>query len=156
MKMKVTEIPVYPEIEVIAKTVNTVGGTIDRKPVKRVLITTEAVAKDYVVVGGDDTRIKGVSEIEEMELRVELVGGIKSLASYKFFKGYTAKNAENPEINELFTEEGEKIERLTETAKRMCESHPECDGQWKIIDNDGNRVIIREICKCLKANGKID
>lgn len=157
MKMKVMEKPAYPEIDVVAKTVSgTECGTIDRKAIGRVLLTLEATDKDYQVVGGDETGIKTVKEFDEIEVKVEFVGGIKSLASFKFFKGYKAANRENPEIIDVYTTEVEKIEKLRDCAFRMSEAHPECDGQWKIVDNSGTRVFLRAICKSLKANGKIE
>lgn len=156
MKMKVMEKPQYPEIEIIAKTVESECGTIDRKSIGRCLLTTEVVDKEYQVVGGDDTLVKSVKEAEEIEVRVEFVGGVKSLASFKFFKHYTAENKENSGIIDIYTDEGDKLERIRECAARMAEAHPECDGQWKIVDNKGTRVFIRIICKYLKANGKIE
>lgn len=157
MKMKVMEKPVYPEIDVVAKTVSgTECGTIDRKVVGRVLLTLENAEKEYQVVGGDETGIKTVKEFDEFEVKVEFVGGIKSLASFKFYKGYVAANRENPEIDDVYTTEVDKIEKLRDCAFRMSEAHPECDGQWKIIDKDGKRVFLRAICKSLKANGKIE
>ena len=156
MKMKVNEKPNYAEMEIAAKTVDSLTGTIDRKKIGRVLVTEEVVAKDYEVVGGDGTLIVHADKAEETELFVELVGGIKSLASFRFFGGWTAKNRENPEATDLYTEEGDKIHRIAECAERMCESHPECDGQWKVVDKDGNRVFVRLVCRSLKANGKIE
>lgn len=155
-KIKVIEVPEYPEIEILAKSVDTLTGSIDRKPIGRSLITLEAVDKKYTAVGGDDTLVKTVVEAGETELWVELVGGIKSLASYKFFGGWTAKNLENPEVFELYTTEADKVEKIAATAERMCEAHPECDGQWKIVDKDGNRWFARKVCTSLRENGKID
>lgn len=154
MKMKVTEKPVYPELEVFAKTDTSVCGTIDRKKIGRCLLTLEAIDKDYEVVGGDNVSVKTVKEVEEIELKVEFVGGIKSLASFKFFKAYTATNKENPDVLEVFTTEGDKIDRIEECAERMSAAHPECDGQWKIVNNEGRRVFVRFIRKELTANGK--
>lgn len=156
MKMKVMEKPQYPEIEIVAKTVESECGTIDRKSIGRCLLTTEAVDKEYMVVGGDDTLVKTVKEAEEIEVKVEFVGGVKSLASFKFFKHYVAENKENADVTDIYTEESDKLERIRECAARMAEAHPECDGQWKIVDKDGKRVFIRVICKYLKANGKIE
>lgn len=156
MKMKVNEKPNYAELEIAAKTVDSLTGTIDRKKIGRVLVTEEVVAKDYEVVGGDGALIVHADKAEETELFVELVGGIKSLASFRFYGGWTAKNRENPEATDLYTEEGDKISRISECAERMCESHPECDGQWKVVDKDGNRVFVRLVCRSLKANGKIE
>lgn len=156
MKMKVMEKPQYPEIEIVAKTVESECGTIDRKPIVRCLLTTEEVEKEYQVVGGDNTLVKTVKEAEAVEVKVEFVGNVKSLASFKFFKHYTADNKENSDVVDIYTEESDKLERIRECAARMAEAHPECDGQWKIVDNTGKRVFIRIICKYLKANGKIE
>lgn len=164
MKCKYTEIPTYEEVEIAGKSVDTITGTIDRKAVKRCLITTQAgFAGKHQVVGGDGVAIRTVAEIGENEgqaavpeLFVELVGGVKSLASYKFYKGYTAKNAENPEVNDLFTEDGEQVNKIVETARRMCGAHPECDSQWKIVDKDGNRWFLRKIATNVNSIGKID
>jgi len=159
MKMKVFETPVYPEIEVVAKTVDSVTGTIDRKPIGRCLLTTEAVDKKYQVVDGDGTElahVESLAEGESVELFVALVGDIKSLASKKFYTGFKAANRENPEVKDLFTDECDKIDALVAMAERMCADHPECDNQWKLVDKDGNRWFLRKICKSLRANGKID
>ena len=157
MKMKIMEKPSYPEMEIVAKTVNgTECGTIDRKVISRVLLTLEAAEKDYQVVGGDGVGIKTVQEFEEFEVKVEFVGGIKSLASFKFYKGYKAENRENAGVTDLYTTEVEKIEKLRDCAFRMSEAHPECDRQWKIVDNNGKRVFLRAICKSLKNNGMIE
>ena len=156
MKMKVTERPNYPELDIVAKTVDTLAGTIDRKKVSRCLVTEEVVAKDYQVVDGDGVKVVHANKTEgETELFVELVGGVKSLASFKFYGGWTAKNKENPEVSELFTEEGDKITRAADCAARMCKSHPECDGQWKLVDKDGNRWFLRLVNRALKANGRL-
>lgn len=156
MKMKVMEKPQYPEIEIVAKTVESECGTIDRKPIGRCLLTTEETDKEYLVVGGDDSLVKTVKEAEEVEVKVEFVGGVKSLASFKFFKAYVAGNTENEGITDVYTGEYDKLERVRECAARMSEAHPECDGQWMIVDKDGKRVFLRVICKSLKANGKIE
>ena len=166
MKMKYEAIPVFEEVEVVGKTIDTIAGTIDKKPVGRTLITTAAGFEGkHQVVNGDGVGIVTVEEIgandrdgnavgtQEVELFVELVGGIKSLASYKFFKGYEAADRENPECNDLFTEDGEQIGRISDTAGRMCADHPECDGRWKIVDAAGKRWILRKIDTDLKAYG---
>ena len=164
MNMKYEAVPQYESVDVVGKTVDTITGTIDRKTVGRVLVTTAAGFEGrHQVVGGDGVGIRTVAEIGEgdgkaavPELFVELVGGIKSLASYKFFKGYTAKNAENPECNDLFTVDGDQVGKIVETARRMCASHPECDSQWRIVDANGARWFLRMIATNLTANGKVD
>lgn len=153
MKMKVMEVPVYPEIDIVGKTIDTTTGTIDRKSIGRCLITTEAVDKRYTVVGGDKTELKTVSPVDVVELYVELVGGTRSLASFKFFDAYVASNKENPEIIDIYTIDAEKISRLVECAERMSESHPECDGQWKIVDANDTRYFLRQIAVALTENG---
>ena len=93
---------------------------------------------------------------DAVEVVVELVGGVKSLASYKFFKGYKAANAENPDVMDVFTEDGAQINKIVATAERMCAAHPECDGQWKIVTkSEGRRVFLRMIAANLDATGKI-
>lgn len=164
MKCKYTEIPTYEEVDIAGKTVEAITGTIDRKPVGRVLITTAAgFAGKHQVVGGDGTAIRTVQAIGENEgdakapeLFVRLVGDIKSLASYKFYKGFVAKNAENPECVDLFTEDGEQVNRLVETARRMCADHPECDSRWEITDANGVRYFLRKIATSVNAAGKVD
>ena len=88
MKAKYREIPVYEEVELVGKTVDSTTGTIDRKSIGRVLLTEAAGFEDgkHEVVDGDGTVIRTVAKVDEnagVELRVELVGGIKSLATYK-------------------------------------------------------------------------
>jgi hypothetical protein len=164
MQCKYTEVPKYESVDVVAKTTEAITGTIDRKLVGRALLTTEAgFSGKHQVVGGDGTVIRTVQKIGEgegevpaVELFVELVGDIKSLASYKFFKGYVGDNAENAGVKDLYTDDGVQIARLVGTAQRMCDDHPECDSQWKIVDKDGNRWFIRKITADVKSNGMID
>lgn len=164
MNMKYEAVPQYETVEIVAKTLDTITGTIDRKLVGRALLTTQAGFEGkHRVVDGDGTVIRTVTEIGEgdgkaatVELFVRLVGDIKSLASYKFFKGYVAANPENPECVDLFTADGDQVQRIVETAKRMCADHPECDSRWEIVDANGKRYFLRMIATCLKANGKID
>ena len=164
MNMKYTEIPTYESVDVVAKTNEAITGTIDRKLIGRALLTTQAGFEGkHQVVDGDGTPIRTVTEIGEgegkaqaVELFVELVGGIKSLASYKFFAGYVGKNPENADVMDLYTDNGDQVAKIVETARRMCASHPECDSQWKIVDASGRRWFLRKIATCLKANGKID
>lgn len=164
MKCKYTAIPAYEEVEIVGKTVEAITGTIDRKPVGRALITTAAgFAGKHQVVGGDGVAIRTVQAIGEnegdasaVELFVRLVGNIKSLASYKFFKGFVAKNAENPECVDLFTEDCEQVNRIVETAKRMCADHPECDSRWEIVDANGVRYFLRKIAANVNAAGMVD
>lgn len=161
MKAKYREIPVYEEVELVGKTVDSTTGTIDRKSIGRVLLTEAAGFEDgkHEVVDGDGTVIRTAAKINEdtgIELRVELVGGIKSLATYKVYKGWTAANKENPEVVDLFTkDEDNKLLSIVNTAKRMSEAHPECDGQWMIVDvATGKRVFFR-LVKDVDAKGKI-
>lgn len=156
MKMKVMEKPVYPEIDIVAKTVDSVCGTIDRKPIGRCLLTLEATEKNYQVVNGDGTEVRTVKETDEVEVKVEFVGGIKSLASFRFFKPYTGENKENSGCTDVYTTECDKVAALMACAERMSDAHPECDGQWKIVDNEGRRVFLRVICKALRANGRVE
>lgn len=164
MNMKYTEIPTYESVDVCGKTVDTITGTIDRKTVGRVLITTKAgFAGKHQVVGGDGTAIRTVKPIGEnegdaatVELFVRLVGDIKSLASYKFFKGFIGDNAENAGVKDLYTEDGDQVQRIVETAKRMCNDHPECDSRWEVVDAAGTRWFLRKIATNLNAAGKVD
>lgn len=164
MNMKYTEIPTYETVDVCGKTVDTITGTIDRKQVGRVLITTQAgFAGKHQVVNGDGTAIRtvqkigeGEGEAETVELLVRLVGDIKSLASYKFFTGYVGGNAENSGVKDLYTEDCEQVNKIVETARRMCASHPECDSQWEIVDKAGTRWFLRKIATSLTSTGKID
>lgn len=164
MNMKYEAIPQYESVDVAAKTVDTITGTIDRKPVGRALITTAAGFEGkHQVVGGDGVAIRSVQKIgtengeaAPVELFVRLVGGIKSLASYKFFAGYVAKNPENPEVDDLFTDDECQIDKIVHTAERMCASHPECDSQWEIVDASGKRYFIRVITTDLTATGRVN
>ena len=55
-KMKFREIPSFEEVEVAAKTTDTITGTIDRKTIGRVLLTTaEGFEGKHEVVAGDGT-----------------------------------------------------------------------------------------------------
>lgn len=166
MKMKYMDLPSYEEVEIVGKTSEAIAGTIDRKLVGRSLITTQAgFEAKHVVVKGDETPIvtvakigEGEGEHAEVELFAELVGGKRSLASYKFFTGFVGENRENTGVKELYVLEGSadhaKVNRLLDTAERMCDSMPECDGQWKIVSADGTRWFIRLYRAELKANGK--
>ncbi len=163
MNMKYQAKPTYEQVDIVGKTVETITGTIDRKAVARVLLTTQAGFEGkHEVVNGDGTAIRTVKAIGEnegeaatVELFVRLVGDIKSLASYKFFAGYVGDNAENAGVKDLYTENGEQISKMVECARRMCASHPECDDRWEIVDGNGVRHFLRLISKTLTANGKI-
>ena len=163
MNMKYEAVPRYEQVDIVAKTLEAVTGTIDRKPVGRALLTTQAGFEGkHRVVDGDGTVIRTVQAIGEnegeaaaVELYVRLVGNIKSLASYKFFKGYVAKNPENPECVDLFTGDLDQVQRIVETAKRMCNDHPECDSRWEAVDASGKRYFLRKIVTDLKDNGMI-
>lgn len=154
--IKIEKKPVYDQIAVAGKTYNTVTGTVDRKLVGRVLITTDGgFSGQHQVVGGDGTGILTVKPVEgETELFVELAGGVKSLASFKFFGGFEAPNKENAGVTDLFTTEHDKVERLVACALRMSNAHPECDGQWRIIDARGTRYFLRETAE-VNESGKI-
>lgn len=164
MKVKYTDIPSYEQVEIAAKTTRAVCGTIDRKLVGRCLITTQAgFTGKHMVVNGDGTPIVSVKEIgegegkaAELELFVELVGGKRSLASFKFYAGYVADNRENAGVTDVFTENGDQVARIADCAERMCDAHPECDGQWKIVDKDGKRHFLRKISTDINASGKIE
>lgn len=154
--LKIEKKPVYDAINVIGKTYNTVTGSVDRKLVSRVLITADGgFSGQHQVVGGDGTGIITVKPVDgETELFVELAGGIKSLASFKFFGGFEAPNKENAGVTDLFTTEHDKVERLVACAIRMSGAHPECAGQWKVVDARGTRYFLREIAP-VNESGKI-
>lgn len=154
--LKIEKKPVYDTIDIAGKTYNTVTGTVDRKLVGRVLLTTEAGFNgQHQVVGGDGTGILTVKPIEgDTELYVELAGNIRSLASFKFFGGFEAPNKENAGVTDLFTTEHDKVERLVKCALRMSEAHPECDGQWAVVNSSGARFFLREFAEVNEA-GKI-
>ena len=162
MKMKYMEKPSYPEVEVVGKTVASETGTVDRRKFGRLLLTEEdgfgagTEKPNRVVLNGDDTTIQTVKKAAEIEIVVELVDGSKSAASFKFFDVYTAKNAENPEVTDVFTGDGDKMERAVACAERMCEAAPGNDGQYKFIDKaTSTRVFLRRIEKNLAENGKV-
>ena len=163
MKMKYKEVPSFEEVEIVAKTVDTTAGTMDRKTVGRCLLTTaEGFSGKHEVVDGDGTPIatvksfgKDEDEVKEVEVKVALVGDIKSLASFKFFGGYMAPNRENAGVTDIFVEDGAQINKIVACATRMADAHPECDGMWQIIDKDGKRVFLRLIATNLDATGKI-
>lgn len=161
-KVKFTEKPTYEEVELIGKTFDSVTGTIDRKPISRSLITEQAGFEDkHIVVNGDEsTTIKTVAPIAEdgIELFVKLVGDIKSLASKKLYKGWTAKNKENGDVVDVYLdaagEDASKAKGLVDIATRMCAAHPECDNQWAIVDKNGGRVFIRLVDTEIDGRGK--
>lgn len=160
-KVKYTEKPTYEEVELIGKTFDSITGTIDRKTIGRSLITEQAGFEDkHIVVNGDESTIKTVEKIGEdgVQLFVELVGGVKSLASKKVYKGWTAKNKENADVTDVYvdvaSEDASKAKGLADIAFRMCGAHPECDNQWKIVDKDGRRVFIRLVDTEIDGRGK--
>lgn len=163
MKMKYTEKPVYPEVEIVGKTVDSLKGTIDSRPIGRRLLTEEegfgkgTDKEGKMALNGDGTTIKSVKKVSEIELIIELVDGTKSAASFKFFDAYTAPNDENDGVDDIFTDNGEQIGRIESCADRMTDAAPGCDGQYKIVrKSDGKRVFLRLIAKKLCDNGKID
>lgn len=163
MKVKYTAIPSYESCELVGKTDKATCGTIDRKLVGRCLLTKEAgFDGKHMVVGGDETPIVTVEEIgaegkkPEIELFVQLVGGKRSLASFKFFKGYYAANRENTGVTDLFTDDRAQIERIEACAARMCNAMPECDGQWKIVDSTGARYFLRRFKTDLTSTGRFE
>lgn len=162
MKMKYTEKPTYPEVEIVGKTVSSKTGTIDRRKFGRLLLTEEAgfgkgTDKDgKIVLNGDDTTIQTVTKAAEVEVVVQLVDGSKSAASFKFFDVYTAKNPENEDVLDVFTTDVEKVDRVEACAERMCDAAPGNDGQYKIIEKSSEkRVFLRVIAKNLDERGKV-
>ena len=152
--------PTYVQLNAIGKTCGQAAtGTIDRKVISRCILTDSVFDKDYRVVGGDDTKFVKVTAKDEMEVWVEMVGNIKSLASFKFYGVYVAANKENDGVTDIFvpadSDDQTKIERALDCASRMAGAHPECDGQYKFVDKDGNRVFLRSYAK-VNAHGMID
>ena len=151
--------PVYTQLNALGKTCGQAAtGTIDRKVISRCILTDSVFDKDYRVVGGDDTKFVKVVAKDEVEVWVEMVGNIKSLASFKFFGVYVAANKENDGVTDIFvpadSDDQTKIERALDCASRMSGAHPECDGQYKFVDKDGNRVFLRSYAK-VNAHGMI-
>jgi hypothetical protein len=164
MKMKYTEKPQYPEVEVLGKTTASYTGTIDRRKFGRLFLTEDEGFgpdgdKKGKIVLGDETgaTLQTVKKVGEIEVIVKLVDNTKSAASFKFFDCWTAKNAENPDIVDIFTTDVEKCDRVEACADRMCEAAPGNDGQYQIVrkDDEGTRVFLRVIAKNLKENGKV-
>ena len=151
--------PTYVQLNAIGKTCGQAAtGTIDRKVISRCILTDSVFDKDYRVVGGDDTKFVKVTAKDEIEVWVEMVGNIKSLASFKFYGVYVAANKENDGVTDIFvpadSDDQTKIERALDCASRMAGAHPECDGQYKFVDKDGNRVFLRSYAK-VNAYGMI-
>lgn len=151
--------PTYAQLNAIGKTCGQAAtGTIDRKVISRCILTDSVFDKDYRVVGGDDTKFVKVAAKDEVEVWVEMVGNIKSLASFKFYGVYVAANKENDGVTDIFvpadSDDQTKIERALDCASRMSGAHPECDGQYKFVDKDGNRVFLRSYAK-VNAHGMI-
>lgn len=151
--------PTYVQLNAIGKTCGQAAtGTIDRKVISRCILTDSIFDKDYRVVGGDDTKFVKVVAKDEIEVWVEMVGNIKSLASFKFYGVYVAANKENDGVTDIFvpadSDDQTKIERALDCASRMAGAHPECDGQYKFVDKDGNRVFLRSYAK-VNAHGMI-
>jgi hypothetical protein len=163
MKMKYTEKPTYPEVEIVGKTIDSLKGTIDSRPIGRRLLTEEpgfgkgTQNEGKIVLDGDGVTIKSVKKVPEVEVVIELVDGQKSAASFKFFDAFEAENDENGDVTDLFTTNGEQISRLEACAERMCDANPGVDGQYKIIEKaGGKRVFLRLIAKSLTETGKVD
>ena len=151
--------PTYVQLNAIGKTCGQAAtGTIDRKVIARCILTDSVFDNDYRVVGGDDTKFVKVVAKDEIEIWIEMVGNIKSLASFKFFDVYVAANKENDGVTDIFvpadSDDQAKIERALDCASRMASAHPECDGQYKFVDKDGNRVFLRSYAK-VNAHGMI-
>ena len=151
--------PTYVQLNAIGKTCGQAAtGTIDRKVISRCILTDSVFDKDYRVVGGDDTKFVKVTAKDEIEIWVEMVGNIKSLASFKFYGVYVAANKENDGVTDIFvpanSDDQTKIERALDCASCMAGAHPECDGQYKFVDKDGNRVFLRSYAK-VNAHGMI-
>ena len=163
MKLKYTDKPSYPEVEVFGKTISgSVFGTVDRRPVGRRLLTTEegfvsgGAHADKVIVDGDGTVVQTVKKVDEVEVVVQLVDGSKSAASFKFFDCYTAPNTENEGVLDVFTTNGEQLERIEMCAERMCLMAPGNDGQYSIVaKGDGKRVFLRAFSKNVVDGGKL-
>lgn len=163
MKLKYTSKPSYPEVDVIGKTVSSEKGTVDSKPIGRLFITGEegfgpgTEKADKIILGGDENiKIISVKKADEIEVKIKLVDGQKSAASFKFYGAYTAKNPENDGVVDVYTTNGENIERAVACAERMADANPGCDGQYEFINAAGEgRVFLRLIVKELTATGKI-
>lgn len=151
--------PVYVQLNALGKTCGSAAtGTIDRKVISRCILTDSDFDKDYRVVGGDDTKFVTVEAKPEIEIWVEFVGNVKSLASFKFFDVLVAANKENDGVTDVFvaaeSDDQAKIDRAIDCASRMAAAHPACDGQYKFVDKDGNRVFLRTYA-AVNANGMI-
>ena len=162
MNMKYTEKPEFKSVNILGKTVDSVCGTIDRKQIARVFITEElgfgVDGKDFVAVKGDENvTIKTVAKADETEVFVELVGGIKSLATAKFYGAYVAGNKENADVTDIYVtgDECSKIGKLSSIASGMNAVHPECAGEFKFTDKDGKRVFLRAYRTDVGENGKL-
>ena len=175
MNMKYRETPKYEEVDVVAKTMEATCGTIDRKPVGRALLTEQAgfAGKTHEIVDGDGVSLRTVKpfggendDVKEVEAFVELVGGKRSLASYKFYKGWLGANPENQGVTDVFVDGAatatadmtnhDQVEALVATAARMCNAAPECDGRWQIVDKDGKRLFLREVVTKLTSTGMVE
>lgn len=151
--------PVYAQLNALGKTCGSAAtGTIDRKIISRRILTDSAFDQNYRIVNGDDTKFVTVAEKDEVEVWVEFVGGVKSLASFKFFDVLIAPNEENNGVTDIFiateSDDQAKIDRAIDCASRMAAAHPACDGQYKFVDVDGNRVFLRSYAK-VNASGMI-
>ena len=162
MNMKYTEKPEFKSVNILGKTVDSVCGTIDRKPIARTFITEElgfgVAGKDFIAVKGDENvTIKTVAKADETEVFVEFVGGIKSLATAKFYGAYVADNRENANVSDIYVtgDEYSKISKLSSIASGMSAAHPECAGEFKFTDKDGKRVFLRGYRTDVGENGKL-
>ena len=154
MKMKVMRTPEYPEVDVIAKTHDSECGTIARHLIGRRYLTLDELPEQKCE--GVETNVKLVRvERADAEVRVEFVGGVKSLATFMFFGAFTAENSENPGVTDVFTTDRMTVMRALACVERMSAAHPECDGQWKFTDMDGKRVFLRIVSTELNAKGMI-
>lgn len=147
--------PEYKTVALVAKTTETISGTIDRKPVPRRLLTeAEGFDGKQVVVDGDDVGIFTAAKKAEVEVWVELVGPTKSKASWKFYDVLTLDCPENEGVTEIFTDDVEKVGHVTGCAARMCSANPDCDNMWQLVDKDGKRVIVRIVDKAVTETGR--
>ena len=156
-------------VEVLGKTYDSVtfsGDVNSREKVKRALITLEDVDEGMTVRGeGRDTLIRKVKAENKVELRVQLLNaeGIddgKSLASV-FVKGvWTADDAENPGMIDVFVAESDEnvaaLNQLRNIAKALAETPTglRALGKWYPVV-DGKRVIIRLVAE-IEKTGRIE
>lgn len=160
--VKFTEAPKYEEVALIGKTIEStfLAGTFDREQiVRRYLTEAEGFdGKSEIIVNGADKYGILTVKPDTLDVYVELMGGKKSLASWKF-AGFTADSIENEGCVDLFVPSTDDVANkgrsLRACAEAMSAATPEAANLWRVVTSDGKRVFIRAYSPVDKK-GRVD